>query len=297
MKRESPVLGLFALGASASTLRRFACAAMLIGPLLAGCGGGGDEAKQAALNAPTRPPEELYNNGMDALAASRFTTASDQFNSIEQNYPYSTWSARAQLMLGYTQYLQNNYDGSIATLSRYIQLHPAGQDVAYAYYLRALCYYEQIEDVQRDQKTTVQAITALKEVETRFPGTDYARDARLKIDLGTDHLAGKEMEIGRWYEEQHLYAAAVNRFQRVIQDFQTTNHVPEALERLVEINLKLGLRTEAERNAAVLGYNYPGSRWYEDAYAMLYRDHLATTPPPPGAAGPGFVTRAWRAVF
>ena len=290
------MLGLFAPGALSPTLRRVACAAFVIAPLLAGCGGN-SAGKQAALNAPAKPPEELYNNGMDALAASRYATATDQFSSIEQNYPYSSWAARAQLMLGYTQYLQNNYGGSIATLDRYIQLHPTGQDVAYAYYLRALSYYEQIEDVQRDQKTTVEAIAALKEVETRFPGTAYARDARLKIDLGTDHLAGKEMAIGRYYEDQHLYAAAINRFQRVVQDYQTTNHVPEALERLVEVNLKLGLRTEAERNAAVLGYNYPGSRWYEDAYAMLYHDHLASAPPPPQAAGPGFITRAWRAVF
>lgn len=296
MTRESPVLRLTAPGALSPTLRRVVCAAFVIAPLLTGCGGS-SAGKQAALNAPAKPPEELYNNGMDALAASRFATATDQFSSIEQNYPYSTWAGRAQLMLGYTQYLQNNYEGSIATLERYIQLHPTGQDVAYAYYLRALCYYEQIEDVQRDQKTTVQAIAALKEVETRFPGTPYARDARLKIDLGTDHLAGKEMAIGRYYEDQHLYAAAINRFQRVVQDYQTTNHVPEALERLVEVNLKLGLRTEAERNAAVLGYNYPGSRWYEDAYAMLYHDHLASTPPPAQAAGPGFFTRAWRTVF
>lgn len=278
------------------SIRCFACAVLLFAPLLAGCGGGDEKAKQAALMA-SLPPEQLYNNGMDALAANRYATASDQFTTLEQNYPYSEWAGRAELMLGYTQYMQNNYDQAIATLERYIQLHPAGQDIAYAYYLRALCYYEQIEDVQRDQQNTVRAIAALKEVEDRFPGTPYARDARLKIDLGTDHLAGYEMSIGRWYENQHLYAAAINRYQRVVQDYQTTNHVPEALERLVEVNLKLGLRTEAERNAAVLGYNYPGSRWYQDAYAMLYQDHIATTPPPPQAAGPGFLTRAWRAVF
>ena len=275
---------------------RLACIVLLFAPVLAGCGGGDEKAKQAALMA-SLPPEQLYNNGMDALAANRYATASDQFTALEQNYPYSEWAGRAELMLGYTQYLQNNYEQAIATLERYIQLHPAGQDIAYAYYLRALCYYEQIEDVQRDQGDTVKAIAALKEVEDRFPGTPYARDARLKIDLGTDHLAGHEMSIGRWYENQHLYAAAINRYQRVVQDFQTTNHVPEALERLVEVNLKLGLRQEAERNAAVLGYNYPGSRWYQDAYAMLYQDHIATIPPPPQAAGPGFFTRAWRAVF
>lgn len=287
---------------SVAALRRFACATVLLAPLLAGCGGSSSDQK-AQVNAPARPVEELYNNGMDALGAARYATATDQFNAVEQNYPYSSWAARAQLMLGYTQYLQNNYVLSIATLDRYIQLHPVSPDIAYAYYLRALCYYEQIEDVQRDQKATVDAMAALKEVVDRFPGTPYARDARLKIDLATDHLAGKEMAIGRYYENQHLYEAAINRFQRVVQDFQTTNHVPEALERLVEVYMKLGLRTEAERTAAVLGYNYPGSQWYQDAYAALRRDHVAGASPalatgaPAPSARPGLLTRAWRSVF
>ncbi len=275
------------------TLARKICLVLLLAPLIAGCGGRGADQK-ADANVPVRPVEELYNNGMDALAAGRYATAADQFTSIEENYPYSTWAARAQLMLGYTQYLRNNYDQAIATLDRYIQLHPTGQDVAYASYLRALCFYEQIEDVQRDQKATIDAMAALKEVADRFPGTDYARDARLKIDLARDHLAGKEMAIGRYYEDQHLYGAAINRFQRVVQDFQTTNHVAEALERLVEVYLRLGLRTEAERTAAVLGYNYPGSVWYQDAYRALSRDRLVAQDP---ADRPGLLARAWRAVF
>jgi outer membrane protein assembly factor BamD len=281
-----------------STMRRPAClrsgaAALMLALFLAACGGGDQQAKTSG---PPLPPEQLYNNGMDALTADRYATATDQFNQIEQNYPYSTWAARAQLMLGYTQYLQNHYDEAIATLDRYIALHPVGQDVAYAYYLKALCLYEQIADVQRDQKMTVDAMAALQEVVNRFPGTPYAGDARLKIDLCRDHLAGKEMAIGRWYEDQHLYEAAINRFQRVVQDFQTTNHVPEAMERLVEVYLKLGLRTEAERTAAILGYNYPGSVWYADAYSALYRDGLASAPPPPGTR-PGFFGRAWNAIF
>ena len=162
-------------------------------------------------------------------------------------------------MQGYTQYLQNHYTDAIGTLDRFIQLHPAHRDVAYAYYLRALCYYEQIADIQRDQRGTELAMNALQEVVNRFPDSAYARDARLKIDLCRDHLAGKEMEIGRWYESQHLYEAAIGRFQRVVDDYQTTNHVPEALHRLTEIYLILGLRDQARKTASVLGYNYPGS--------------------------------------
>ncbi len=278
-------------------MRRTATAGvlLLLGPLLAGCGGGDDQ--QAKLSAPPLPVEQLYNNGMDALEANRYAIAVEQFSSVEENYPYSQWASRAQLMLGYTQYLQNHYDEAIATLDRYLQLHPSGPDTPYATYLRALCYYEQIEDVQRDQKITVQAMDALRQVADRYPGTPYAQDARLKVDLCRDHLAGHEMVIGRWYEDQHLYAAAMGRYQRVVQDFQTTNHVPEALERLVEVYLRLGLRTEAERNAAVLGYNYPGSVWYEDAYRALYQDKLVSLPPPPSPTRPGFFSRAWHAVF
>ena len=153
---------------------------------------------------------------------------------------------------------------------------PAHRDIAYAYYLRALCYYEQIADIQRDQRGTEQAMNALQEVVNRFPGTTYARDASLKVDLCRDHLAGKEMEIGRFYQKQHLYEAAIGRFQRVVDDFQTTNHVPEALHRLTEIYLVLGLRDEARKTASVLGYNYPGNQWYEDSYTQLVDDGLAT---------------------
>jgi len=262
-------------------------------PLLAGCGASDDNAKKA----PTGPVEELYNNGVDALNARRFSTADDQFNAVEQNYPYSTWAVNAQLMSGYSLYLQNKYTESIGTLDRFIQLHPAHRDIGYAYYLRALCYYEQIADIERDQKGTEQAMNAMREVVNRFPDTSYANDAKLKIDLCVDHLAGKEMEIGRFYQKQHLYEAAIGRFQRVVDDFQTTNHVPEALARLTEIYLVLGLKEQARKTAAVLGYNYPGSEWYSDTYAQLADDGVAR---PDGKARneePGFFSRAWHAVF
>ena len=215
------------------------------------------------------PPERIYNEGVDALSQQRYIAANNQFDAVEQYYPYSSWAVNAQLMQGYTQYLQNHYTESIGALDRFIQLHPAHRDIAYAYYLRALCYYEQIADIQRDQKGTELAMAALQEVVNRFPDSAYARDARLKVDLARDHLAGKEMEVGRWYEKQHLYEAAIGRFQRVVDDYQTTNHVPEALHRLTEIYLLLGLKDQARKTASVLGYNYPGSEWYEDSYALL----------------------------
>jgi outer membrane protein assembly factor BamD len=271
---------------------RLGCLAGLL--LLSACGG---SKKAEDVSTPSAPVETLYNNGMDALNAGRFTSAEDQFNLVEQDYPYSAWAQKAELMQGYSQYLQNHYSDALGTLDRYIQLHPNGADTPYAYYLRALCYYEQIEDVERDQQTTVQAMNALQEVVTRYPDTAYARDARLKIDLARDHLAGHEMAIGLWYEHQHLYEAAIGRFQRVVDDFQTTNHVPEALHRLVEIYLRLGMRQQALTTAAVLGYNYPGSRWYADTYADLYNVKLIRGLPPPSGPGHGIISRAWNFVF
>jgi outer membrane protein assembly factor BamD len=265
-------------------------------PLLSGCGGSKQEDTDAT--GPVAPVEDLYNNGIDALNAQRYDSATDQFNLVEQNYPYSSWAVNAQLMQGYTQYLRNHYTDAITTLDRFIQLHPTHRDVGYAYYLRALCYYEQIADIQRDQRGTELAMIALQEVVNQFPDSSYARDARLKIDLCRDHLAGKEMEIGRWYETQHLYEAAIGRFQRVVDDYQTTNHVPEALHRLTEIYLILGLRDQARRTASVLGYNYPGSEWYEDSYSNLFDSGLVQQPGPPRRPDDrGFFSRAWHSVF
>ena len=263
-------------------------------PLLAGCGGNKSDEADETSNLPV---DTLYNNGVDALNQQRYESAVDQFTKVEQNYPYSPWAVHAQLMDGYAQYLNNHYTDAIGTLDRYIQLHPTSPDIAYAYYLRALCYYEQISDIQRDQKGTVDAMNALQQVVDRFPATSYARDAQLKIDLCVDHLAGKEMSIGRWYQQQHDYEAAIGRFQTVVNDFQTTNHVAEALARLTEIYLVLGLPDEAKRTAAVLGYNYPGSVWYADTYRQLAADGLVKGAPHPTGSGSGFFSRAWDWVF
>jgi outer membrane protein assembly factor BamD len=216
-----------------------------------------------------KPVDDLYNKAMDALVDERYSDAAKTFEQVESQHPYSAWATKSQLMGVYALYENANYDQAIIAADRFIQLHPGHRDVAYAYYLRAICYYMQIVDVGRDQRTTELALRALDDVVRRFPESKYARDAKLKLDFTRDHLAGKEMEIGRYYLNRGEYLAGMNRFKRVIESYQTTTHVPEALERLVECDLALGLAKEAKENAAVLGYNYPGSRWYKDAYALV----------------------------
>ncbi len=216
-----------------------------------------------------RPVEDLYNTAMDSLLVGDYFEAARLFDEVERQHPYSTWAAKAQLMSAFAFYQNNKYDEAINALDRFIQLHPGNKDIAYAHYLRAISYYEQISDVGRDQKFTKLALDALEEVARRFPESRYARDVSLKIDLARDHLAGKHMEIGRFYLKQGEYLAAINRFRLVIQDYQTTTHVPEALHRLVESYLVLGVTDEAQATAAVLGHNYPGSPWYADSYVLL----------------------------
>jgi len=241
---------------------RFIVLALSAGLALAGCATPKDTYVE-------RPVETLYNTAMDQLLAGDYKDAAKSFDEVDQQHPYSVWATKAQLMNAYTLYEDKRYDESIVAAERFIQLHPGHRDVAYAYYLKALDYYIQITDVERDQKTTQQAYDALAEVVRRFPGTNYARDAKLKMDLARDHLAGKEMEIGRFYENQGEYLAAINRFQTVVNKYQTTTHVPEALTRLVECYYALGLNEEAKRTAAVLGYNYPGSSWYKATYSLV----------------------------
>ncbi len=218
------------------------------------------------------PPDQAYAMGIHYMDQGDYARAAKDFQAVEETYPYSTWSTHAALLAGYSQYKNLNYDDAISSLNRFIQLHPENQETAYAYYLKSLCYYEQIDDVQRDQTATYEAISALNDVATRYPDSAYARDARIKLRLANDRLAGHDMVIGRFYQKQHLYGAAVGRYQDVASNFQQTTYVPEALERLVEVYLDLGLPDEALRAASVLGYNYPGSAWYETAYNKL-KDH------------------------
>jgi outer membrane protein assembly factor BamD len=216
-----------------------------------------------------RPVGELYNMALDHLQSGDPQQAARDFEEVQRQHPYSQWATRAELMSAFAFYRANQYDEAVAAAQRFIELHPGNDDVPYAYYLIGIAYYEQISDVGRDQRTTQQAFQAFDDLIRRFPDTPYARDARLKADLARDHLAGKEMEIGRYYLERGKYVAAINRFRNVVERFQTTTHVAEALHRLTEAYLALGVEPEAQRTAAVLGYNFPNSPWYVDSYALL----------------------------
>ena len=215
------------------------------------------------------PVEDLYNSAVDLMLEGKFRTSTTKFDEVERQHPYSVWSTKAQLMAAYAYYQANRYDEGIVALDRFIQLHPANKDISYAYYLKALSYYEQISDVSRDQKMTQLALTSLRELTRRYPNSKYSRDAKLKLDLTYDHLAGKEMQVGRYYHTQRQYLAAINRFKVVVEKYQTTTHIPEALHRMTEGYYALGLLGEARKTAAVLGHNYPGSKWYINSYEMI----------------------------
>lgn len=215
------------------------------------------------------PVEAIYNRAADALEANEYKDAVKDFEEVERQHPYSQWATQAQLMAAYAYYEGAQYDEAIIALNRFIELHPGHENIAYAHYLKALSYYDQISDVTRDQAMTMDALKALDTLIQRFPESAYTRDATLKRDLTLDHLAGKEMEIGRYYLNRGFVNAAINRFRMVIKDYQTTTHTAEALHRLVEAYLILGLKPEAEKVASVLGYNYPGSAWYQRSYELL----------------------------
>jgi outer membrane protein assembly factor BamD len=249
--------------------------------LLSGCAG---KSKRPELAYEERPVELLYSTGADRLDKRRWSDAVDYFREVERQHPYSEWSRRAILMTAYAHYESNQYADALADADRFIQLYPGNPSAVYAYYLRAICYFEQIVDVGRDQAATGQAQNALKEVVQRFPNSEYAQDARLKLDMVNDQLAGKEMTIGRYYLRNGQTLAAIGRFRAVVDNFQTTSHTPEALYRLVESYLTIGLPEEAKRNGSVLGYNYPGDVWYADGYKLLTSNNLRPAIEPKSAS-------------
>jgi len=254
-----------------TTFHRFALpllAAAIVLPV-AGCAKNKGEAKDTAYIA--RDVNTLYNLAKRYLDQGNYTLAARMFDEVERQHPYSVWARRAQLMSAFSYYMAQSYPDAISSARRFLTIHPGNKDAPYANYLIAMSYYQQIEDVRRDQKITQQAADAFGELMRRYPDSRYSADARLKVDLINDHLAGKEMEIGRFYQRQGKWLAATIRFRTVVDKYQTSSHTPEALERLVESYLALGIPEEAHKAAAVLGRNYPGSEWYQRSYRLIQR--------------------------
>jgi len=221
-----------------------------------------------------RPAEEIYNEAQTSLEEKNYKAAALTFLDVERLHPYSKWAVKAQIQAAYAHYKYEEYGDAIKILERFVKLNPGNENITYAYYLIALSYYNQISNVERDQKMTLLAKQALNDVIIRFPESDYARDAKLKLDLVQDHLAGKEMAVGRYYLKKRQYIGAINRFKKVVEEYPTTAQVEEALHRLTESYLALGIVPEAQKYAAVLGHNYPGSEWYQDSYDLLINGEM-----------------------
>lgn len=233
--------------------------------------------------------EQIFERGEFELEGGQLTEAAFYFSEIERLYPYSDWARRALIMQAFAHHRDKDYPNSRSAAQRFIDFYPDDDDAAYAQYLLALSYYDQIDEVGRDQGLTFQALQSLREVIERYPDSEYARSSILKFDLAFDHLAGKEMEIGRYYLRRDNFSAAINRFRVVVEDFQTTTHTPEALHRLVEAYLSLGLTDEAQTAGAILGYNYQSTEWYEDSYNLLTGQGLQ-----PNARGNNWLSQVYR---
>lgn len=260
------------LALAASLVPLSACASLM--------GGGRTKADTRYV---ARDVNTLYNAGWDRMRSRNYAQAALIFDEVERQHPYSVWARRAQLMSAFNHYAARDHTKSIDSARRFLSIHPGNRDAPYALYLIGLNYYEQINDVTRDQAVTRQALESLGEVVRRYPETPYADDARLKLDLVRDHLAGKEMEVGRFYQRRGHWLAATLRFRAVVDEYQSTSHAPEALMRLTESYLALGIPEEARRAAAVLGANYPATRWYQRAYDLVQRH----APQQAAAATPG----------
>lgn len=274
-------------------------AALLIATSLTGCSGGGggggwfsnlfsfEKVEKKPIESYTA--EEIYKRGEYDLENGDFEAAAKWFGEVERLYPYSNWAKRGLIMQAYTLHKDKKFDEARAAAQRYLDFYPGDDDAAYAQFLLALSYYDQIDDIGRDQGQTFQALQALRDVIELYPDTEYARSAILKFDLAFDHLAGKEMEIGRYYLKRKHYTAAINRFRVVVEKYQTTSHTPEALHRLVEAYLSLGFTEEAQAAGAILGHNFQATQWYEDSYALLAKNGLK-----PEAKGDNWLSALYR---
>jgi outer membrane protein assembly factor BamD len=237
------------------------------------------------------PAEEMYNDGLARLQKNDYAAAAKKFGELDKQYPYSDWSRRALIMTAYANYEGRQYEDAVSASKRYLQLHPATPDAAYAQYLLAMSYFNQIPDVTRDQESSEKALVALQELVDRYPTSQYAADAKQRIQLARDQIAGKEMEVGRFYLQKRNYTGAINRFRTVVARYQTTRHVEEALERLAEAYMAMGIVGEAQTAAAVLGHNFPDSPWYKDAYTLLRNGGVE-----PREDGESWISKAFRGI-
>ncbi|MCR9111988.1 MAG: outer membrane protein assembly factor BamD [Rhodobacteraceae bacterium] len=244
-------------------------ATLLMGAILSGCGGLDAKIERGEIEYENFTAEQIYGRAEYDLARGDPELAADVFAEVERLYPYSEWAKRAVIMQAFAYHRAKDYENSRSAAQRFIDFYPTDGDAAYAQYLLALSYYDQIDEVGRDQGLTFQALQSLREVIERYPDSEYASSAILKFDLAFNHLAAKEMEIGRYYLRRDHFASAINRFRVVVEDFQTTTHTAEALHRLVEAYLSLGLTDEARTAGAILGHNFRGTEWYEDSYKLL----------------------------
>jgi outer membrane protein assembly factor BamD len=250
-------------------LARLLLAAVLAAPLGA-CSSFNNLFAKDDVVAPDQPPEKLYNEGVFLLDKKQeYKEASKKFEEVERQHPYSEWARKSLIMVAYARFEAKDYDEAISAARRFVTLHPGSPDAAYAQFLIGSAYYDQIPDVSRDQGRTEKAIAALDEVSRKYPDSEYAQNAKRKIEVARDQLAGKEMDTGRYYLTRKDFTGAINRFKIVVTQYQTTRHVEEALMRLTEAYLALGVASEAQTAAAVLGHNFPDSRWYVDAYRLV----------------------------
>lgn len=260
------------------------CAALVI----AGCASTSIDATQA-LNPD--PPSKMFADADGLMSKGNFEDAASKFEMVDREHPYSPEARRAIVMAAYSYYKAGKTPEAIAAAERYVSLHPGTKEAPLAHHIIASCYFDQMRGANRDQSSTRKALEQLKTLKTRYPDSEYARDADNRIRLAEDNLAANEMEVGRYYLERHNYVAAINRFKTVATDYQTTAHVEEALARLVEAYMALGIAKEAQNAAAVLGHNYPDSKWYKDSYALLASGGLA-----PREDGDSWLSKAWKSV-
>jgi len=297
------------LGFSVPVMRKSvqAIAALLVALSVSGCASSafdglwGDDTPAAATSTGVTPDlataqdgaavAKLYNEGLANLKDGQNKSAIKSFSEVERQYPYSSYATKAILMQAYASYARGDWDDCVVAANRFVTLHPGHKDAGYAYYLIAVSNYNKINDTKRDQTATKQALDALEEVSRRYPGTSYANDAAQKVVVARDHLAGKEMEVGRYYYKQGSYLAGINRFKRVVTEYQNTSQTPEALYRLAEGYMALGVVSEAQTAAAVLGANYPNSDWYKDAYRLVASDGEA-----PVANEESWISKAFRSM-